>query len=240
MSGDNIYINMAQQKKKKKAEPINWTKIGAISIAVLFAAMMALSLLGTGWIGGLRAIQPGDGVVIDYTLYNDDGIPVLTTSDQVMADAERDNIFVYLSGPIQVTAGYAPADDTIAIPHRYAGISPFALFRTEFKAIADSVIGHRERDRITVPFTFEDPDSPLAREMTFDQFKEIGGDIETVQIGELVPLGFADSPTIALDGVEPDVKTRFAYVMAMTDDTITLRYGYSHAVVTIHSVRAVS
>ncbi|MBR1368629.1 hypothetical protein RJ53_03555 [Methanocalculus chunghsingensis] len=231
---------MAQQKKKKKAEPINWTKIGAISIAILFAAMMALSLLGTGWIGGLRAIQPGDGVVIDYTIYNGEGIPVLTTSDLVMADAEGDGVFVYLSGPIQVTAGYAPADDTIAIPHQYGGISPFALFRTEFKAITDSVIGHRERDRVTVPFTFEDPDAPLTREMTLEQFEGIGGDFETVQIGDLVPLGFADSPTIALDDIEPDVMTRFAYVTAMTDETITLRYGYSHAVVTIQSVRAAS
>lgn len=231
---------MAQQKRTQKPKTVNWTQIGAIAIGVLFVAMMVLSSLGTGWIGGLRTIQPGDGVVIDYTIYTDDGIPVLTTSEAVMKQAEDVGVFVYLSGPIQVTAGYVPTEDLIPIPSAYSGVSPFALFRTEFKTIVDSLEGHRERDSITVPFTFESKDAPLEREMNAEDFEKIGGVFDEVQIGDPVPIGFAESPTIALDDVEPSIMTRLAYVTEKTDEVLTLRYGYAYAVVTVNSVSAAS
>ena len=231
---------MAQQKRTQKAKTVNWTQVGAITIGVLFVAMMVLSSLGTGWIGGMRSIQSGDGVVIDYTIYTRDGVPVLTTSDLVMEQAEKDGFLVYLSGPIEVTAGYTPTEELLPIPSVYSNVSPFALFRTEFKTIVDSLEGHRDSDSITVPFTFENPDASLEREMNAEDFQKIGGDFEEVQVGDLVPIGFAETPTVALDGVEPSIMTRIAYVTEKTDELLTLRYGYSYAVITINSVRASS
>ncbi len=232
---------MAPQRKtsreKKQADPINWTKVGAISIAVLFAVMMAASLLGTAWIGGLRTVQPGDLVVIDYTIYNENDIPVLTTLEVVASEADQ---FVYLSGPIEVSAGYSPNEDIIPIPDRYNSIAPYALFRTEFQEITAAPIGYRERDRITVPFTFESADAPLERDLTVEQIGEMGYEFENLTVGEMIALGFADNPQITLDDVEPDIKLRFAFIKEKTDETVLVRYGYSYAVVTINSVTAIS
>lgn len=232
---------MAPQRKtsreKKQADPINWTKVGAISIAVLFAVMMAASLLGTAWIGGMRTVQPGDLVVIDYTIYNENDIPVLTTQEMIASKADH---FVYLSGPIEVSAGYSLSDDIIAIPDRYNSVAPFALFRTEFQEITSAPIGYKERDRITVPFSFESRDAPLERELTAEQITEMGYEFDELLVGEMIVLGFADSPQITLDDVEPDIKLRFAFIKEKTDETVLVRYGYSYAVVTINSVTALS
>ncbi|HIJ06072.1 MAG: hypothetical protein XE11_0260 [Methanomicrobiales archaeon 53_19] len=235
---------MAPQRKtsreKKQADPINWTKVGAISIAVLFAVMMVASLLGTAWIGGMRTVQPGDLVVIDYTIYNENDIPVLTTQEIVASQEEQAGRFVYLSGPIEVSAGYSPDDDMISIPHRYGTIAPFGLFRSEFETISESAIGYRERDQITVPFTIENPDSPFEREMTAEQITEMGYPFDELSVGDMIILGFADNPQITLDDVEPDIKLRFAFIKEKTDETVLVRYGYSYAVVTINSVTAIS
>lgn len=232
---------MAPQRKtsreKKKADPINWTKMGAIAIAVLFAVMMAASLLGTAWIGGLRTVQPGDLVVIDYTVYNELDIPVLTTQEKVASEADQ---FVYLSGPIEVSAGYSPDDNIIPIPDRNNRTAPFALFRNEFEAITSAPIGYGAGDQITVPFTFENVDEPLERELTAAQISEMDYDFEEITVGEMIALGFADNPQITLDDVEPDIRIRFAFIKEKTDETALVRYGYSYAVVTINSVTATS
>ncbi len=239
-----MYSIMAPQRKtsreKKRADPINWTKVGAISIAVLFAVMMAASLLGTAWIGGMRAVQPGDLVVIDYTIYNENDIPVLTTLEFVASEAEQAGNFVYLSGPIEVSAGYAPADDMVEIPHRYGNIAPFALFRTEFQEITSAPIGYKERDRVDVPFTIESQDNPFERELTEEQIGEMGYEFDVLSVGDTIALGFADNPQITLDDVEPDIKLRLAYIKEKTDETVLVRYGYSYAIVTINSVTAIS
>lgn len=235
---------MAPQRKtsreKKKADPINWMKVGAISIAVLFAVMMAASLLGTAWIGGLRTVQPGDLVVIDYTVYNENDIPVLTTLDVVASEAEKAGKFVYLSGPIEVSAGYSPPDDMIGIPDMYGKMEPFGLFRTEFQEITSAPIGYKKGDRVVVPFAIESQENPFERELTEEQIGEMGLPFDELSVGDMIILGFADSPQIALNDTEPDIKLRFAFIKEKTDETVVVRYGYSYAVVTINSVTATS
>lgn len=235
---------MAPQRKtsreKKQADPINWTKVGAISIAVLFAVMMAASLLGTAWIGGMRTVQPGDLVVIDYTIYNENDIPVLTSLETVASQAEQAGNYVYLSGPIEVSAGYSLPDNMIGIPHRDGKMDPFGVFMTEFQEITSAPIGYKERDRVVVPLTVENPENPFERELTEEQMGEMGYSFDELSVGDMIPLGFADSPQVALDGAEPDIKVRFAFIKEKTDDSVLIRYGYSYAVVTINSVTAVS
>lgn len=239
-----MFIIMAPQRKtsreKKQADPINWTKVGAISIAVLFAVMMAASLLGTAWIGGMRTVQPGDLVVIDYTIYNENDIPVLTTLEVVASEAEQAGNYVYLSGPIEVSAGYSLPDDMIGIPHRYGKMAPFGLFRTEFQEITSAPIGYKERDRVVVPFAIESPENPFERELTEEQMGEMGYPFDELSVGDMIILGFADSPQFALNDTEPDIKLRMTFIKEKTDETVLVRYGYSYAVVTINSVTAIS
>jgi hypothetical protein len=56
----------------------------------------------------------------------------------------------------------------------------------------------------------------------------------------MIILGFADSPQIALNDTEPDIKLRLTFIKEKTDETVLVRYGYSYAVVTINSVTAIS
>ncbi|RQD82370.1 MAG: hypothetical protein D5R96_05140 [Methanocalculus sp. MSAO_Arc2] len=230
---------MAQQKKTRKKQEINWAKLGAIAFAVLLAAAMVLSLLGTAWIGSFRAVEPGDSIVIDFTVYADEGIPILTTSERVWTSAPvPDDHLVYLTGPIEVTAGYTTAEEMVPIPHRFGQIPPFALLNPEFKTIVESPIGHRERDQITVPFTFETPDVGLDVTLSPQEFQDIGYSYDDVRVGDQILLGFAKSPEILLDDdAKSESMIRPSYVIEKTNESVTLRYGYSHVVITINSIR---
>ena len=48
-------------------------------VCVLFVGLMIVSGMGTGWITIFTSVKPGDTVVIDYTLYDAAGKPIVTT-----------------------------------------------------------------------------------------------------------------------------------------------------------------
>ena len=77
------------EKKKKEESKKKWTKIGLIILAVLFVVVMVVSSMGTNWITGLAPIRAGDSVVIDYTIYDAAGNPLVTTSQQVYQQAAQ-------------------------------------------------------------------------------------------------------------------------------------------------------
>jgi hypothetical protein len=68
----------------------------------------------------------------------------------------------------------------------------------------------------------------------------MGYPFDELSVGDMIILGFADSPQIALNDTEPDIKLRLTFIKEKTDETVLVRYGYSYAVVTINSVTAIS
>ena len=67
------------EKKKKEASTKKLTKIIAVIAGILFVVLMVVSAMGTSWITSFATVKPGDSVVVDYTIYNTNGYPLITT-----------------------------------------------------------------------------------------------------------------------------------------------------------------
>ena len=72
---------MGAKKQAVKSKKV-WIKALAIIAGVLFVVLMVVSAMGSSWISSLATIKPGDVVVLDYTLRDAQGTPILTSNQQ--------------------------------------------------------------------------------------------------------------------------------------------------------------
>ena len=79
-------------KKQKEASQKRWKKVLFIIAAVLFVVVMVVSSMGSHWITGLAPVKAGDAVVIDYTIYDAAGNPVVTTSQELFKQVQHQRV----------------------------------------------------------------------------------------------------------------------------------------------------
>ena len=72
-------------KKKKEESTKLVSKILIVCVCVLFVGLMILSGMGTGWLTIFTSVKAGHTVVIDYTLFDAAGKPIVT-SEKSMYD----------------------------------------------------------------------------------------------------------------------------------------------------------
>ncbi len=77
------------EKKKKEESMKTIKKVLIVGACVLFVALMIISGMGSSWLVMFTSVKPGDSVVIDFTLFDAGGKPIVTsektTYDQVLA-----------------------------------------------------------------------------------------------------------------------------------------------------------
>ena len=64
-------------KKQKEAMVKRVKQVIVVGACILFVALMILSGMGSGWLTMFTTVKPGDSVVVDYTLNDIYGNPVL-------------------------------------------------------------------------------------------------------------------------------------------------------------------
>ena len=74
-------------KKQKEAMIKTVKQVLVVGACVLFVVLMVLSGMGSGWLTMFTVIKPGDTVVLDYTMYDINGNPLLTSSQQTYTKA---------------------------------------------------------------------------------------------------------------------------------------------------------
>ena len=66
-------------KKKKEDSTKLVSKILIVGVCLLFVGLMVLSGMGSSWLTIFTSVKAGDTVVIDYTLFDAGGKPIVTT-----------------------------------------------------------------------------------------------------------------------------------------------------------------
>ena len=106
------------EKKKKDASTKLWKKILIVGACVLFVVLMIVSGMGSGWLSIFTVVKPGDTVVIDYTFFNAEGNPILTTDQQLYVKTASTGSRLVLSRQISIAANQSLTRDR-SIPCRY-------------------------------------------------------------------------------------------------------------------------
>ena len=236
-SMDTMYFLMKSDKKgktdKKKSGGMDWKKAALIIVGVLFAVTMIVSSLGTGWLVGLKAIQAGDSVVVEYTLRDSYGRPALTATERTYTPAYENSELVWYTGPLSLIAGGTTGEVVAPVPafRDDYGEADFALFGQEQNQIAAGLPGMKQGE--TRRITLTDTDQ-FRQDITGEQFDGMGGNFSVARIGDQFPLAFMTS-IVEDNDQNTTVKyaVRTAYVTGKTDQNISISYAYPVADISI-------
>jgi hypothetical protein len=221
-----------QMNKKKtsgqKSKKTSWnaTKIAMMVFGVGFVVVMILGSLGMGWLTGLHPATTGDSVIIDYTIQDNQGLPVLTSNPTTFnATLKQGRLCIltnYLTIPVNATSGtvvYTFPDST--------GTAQVGLFSSEYNSIAKGLSGMKDLD--TKEVSFPDKDN-LTWNMSVKDFQAIGGNYTSARRGDEVLMNFAKNPEINVDNTTPTPDNyyyRIGYIKDKTADGVVIDFGYS-------------
>jgi hypothetical protein len=227
-------------KKEKKTEIFPWKKVFVIAVGVLFIAMMVLSAMGMSWLQSFRTVMANDTVTIDYTLRDTLGQPVLTTDQNLYQTTIGRGYPVFLTTPLTVRAGYIgnPPFTGVKADNYYISRSGqeirFGLLGEELDEVDAGVLGMKTGEMKTIHFTFNDS---LIIPMNNYEFTAMGGNFTATSVGDLVPIGFSETPMVegqkGFNSTPTNAVLRIATVINKTTDAIEVQHRYPSADITV-------
>ncbi|HUK38032.1 MAG TPA: hypothetical protein VLV30_02830 [Methanomicrobiales archaeon] len=229
-------------KKEKKRDIFPWKKVFVIAVGVLFVAMMVLSAMGSSWLSSFRTVMVNDTVTIDYTLRDSSGQPVLTTDQSLYQAAVTRGYLTFLTTPLTVQAGHigSPAYTGVKADNYYTSRQgeqiQFGLLGLEIDEFDTAVLGMKTGESKTIRFGFADP---LTINMSENEFTAMGGNFSAVSTGDLIPIGFSETPVLGGDvnATPTNAVWRIATVVNKTDSEIVVDHRYPTADITVREFK---
>ena len=222
-------------KKQKEASEKRWKKILLIIAAVLFVVVMVVSSMGSHWITGLAPVKAGDTVVVDYTIYDAAGVPIVTTSQAVFKQAYSNNMSILYAKQLSMTANQSLKTALYPIPVYIAenggSYDEFALYNPEYNAISHAVVGMRANDKKRVDLTTSISMSKLfSREI----LNESHVNINNLQVGDVLAMAVSENASATASNTSATY-IRLAQVTRISDTGAVIDFGYPYADITLTS-----
>ncbi len=227
-----------RHKSEEKVEKTNWLKVGGIILCVVMAVFMVVSMFGTSWLSIFSLAKPGNTALVDYTIYDNQERPVVTT-DQRYFTNEHEGVTL-LASPLTVKVNITTNEDMVPVqvsnPYNQYGLIDFLVFGPELDAISTAITGMKLGETKTIDFPWAES---MVRTMSEEQFANISGSsYENAKVGEQVPIAFTGSPQINLDNSTPSSYLRTSTVIARDNGNVTLSYGYPKVSITLTQLNA--
>ena len=239
---------MKKEKKSSKSKKSSMEKILLVSVCVILALWMILSGMSTSGLVGIlqtfKTVKANDSVTIDFTLRDANGQPVITSDQNLYQTAVTQGYPAFLTQSLTVRAGYTgnPAYTALGAENYYlsrSGIQEnFGIFGLELDELDVAVIGMKVGDTKTIHFNFTDP---LIMTLKDYEFNAMGGNFTSAEVGDIIPLGFSETPMI--QGLQGSNSTptnpviRLGTVINKTADSIEIQHRYPSADITVKAIQ---
>jgi hypothetical protein len=223
-------------KKKKEESTKLVSKILIVGVCLLFVGLMILSGMGSSWLSIFTVVKPGDTVVIDYTLYNAGGNPILTTDQQLYVKTASTSGGLVLSKQISLTANQTLPRSLYPV-QIYTSDSgwtkQFAIFSPEYDAISNGIVGMKmnEQKRISIP-----SGNSMTQEWTTDQLMLNKVNISDINIGDILAMGVSDNPEAEVSNTSAITYIRTGEITQKTQSGVVVDFGYPVAEVRVVSI----
>jgi hypothetical protein len=223
-------------KKKKEESTKLVSKILIVCVCLLFVGLMILSGMGTSWLSIFTVVKPGDTVVIDYTLYNAGGNPILTTDQQLYVKTASTSGGLVLSKQIAITANQTLSRSLYPVQIYTSGSgwgNQFAIFSPEYDAISTGIVGMKmnELKRISIP-----SGNSMTQEWTTDQLMLNKVNISDISIGDVLAMGVSDNPEAEISNTSAITYVRTGEITQKTQSGVVVDFGYPVAEVRVVSI----
>jgi len=172
-------------EKKKKEDSMKTVKqVLIVGACVLFVVLMVISGMGTGWLTIFTSVKQGDSVVLDYTLFDAAGNPIVTsekaTYDQALAQGRE----IFGSKQLTIISNQTMEKPIYPVPvyaSSGSSVKQLAIFPWEFNAISTGIVGMKvnEQKRITISSNMS-----MTQSMSSADLATIKLDLNNVSIGD--------------------------------------------------------
>ena len=226
---------MGTKKQAEKSKKL-WIKVLAVLAGVVFVFLMVFSAMGSSWITSLASIKPGDVAVIEYTLQDAHGNPIVTTNQQLYTQISSKGYGIYYSKPITITANQTLTSRLFPV-QVYTSSSgwtnQFAVFSNEYDSISLGIIGMHAHSEKTISLSNS---MPLTQFWSAQQLAKSNLTVSSIQIGDLIPLGVSSNPQASQTNSTSDQYVRIGEVSNKTADGITIDFSYPTVDITVDSI----
>ena len=218
---------------KKGDSTKSWAKMFLVLGCILFVGVMIITSLGTNWLVTMNPAKTGDTAIIDLTIRDSQGRPVLTTNARIFNTSYENGEVVWYTNPLTMAVNSTSTEMISPLPvYRYDyGEASFALFGDELSQISSALEGMKQGGSEKI--VFENTDQ-LQRDMTPEQFAQMGGNITTAVPGDQLLLAFTTNPMLNMDdNSTPEYAIRTSVIAGKTGENVTVNYGYPSADISI-------
>lgn len=219
---------MSKKRKEPRKKDSDWQKTlsRAFIVIILFACVIGFSL-STSFFSIFQTAEAGDYVIVDYTLYYEDGFPIISSDPYLVEDAYANGLPVAYTNPLILQVGSLQDETTIPVDvyHYYLGNAQYALLDLELDSMSSDVEGMHVNDIRRIDLEFA---PTLTYEMNAEEFDSIENlNFSDAEIGMLMFRKVYLSDNTGLDN-QTEIY-RPSVIIDKTNDTATLRYGYALA-----------
>lgn len=213
-------------KKKKEETTKLVSKILIVCVCVLFVGLMILSGMGNSWLTIFTSVKAGDTVVIDYTLFDAAGKPIVTTEQSTYDQAVAQGSGVFGSKQITITANQTmekPIYSIMVYPSNGGKVQQLALFSSEYNALSSGIIGMRVNEQKRIPISSNIP-------MTYDWSAERLAlnkiNLSDITIGDSFFMGVSDNPEAAANNTSANSYLRIGEVANKSPEGVVVDFSF--------------
>ncbi len=225
------------QQKTSKNDTAPWMKWAYVGVALLVAVAMVGTYLAPMF-EKKQTAQIGNTAVIDYTILSEDGRPLITTDQNLLAsEYEKGNGNILLTQRLEMPVGGQVSGENIAVlPVVHPPeISDFGLLGFETNAISAGLVGMQAGETRTISFSYGAND--FEKNLSEEDVQSLGFNLTDWEVGELMLLGLTASPDIPLGNETNETPAlRFGEVIDTTLDSVTIKYRYGSARITLNGI----
>jgi hypothetical protein len=213
-------------KKKKEESTKLVSKILIVCVCVLFVGLMILSGMGTGWLTIFSSVKSGDTVVIDYTLFDAAGKPIVTTEKSTYDQAVAQGSGIFGSKQITITANQTmekPIYSILVYPSNGGKVQQLALFSSEYNALSSGIIGMRvnEQKRITIS-----PNTTMTYDWSAERLALNKINLSEITVGDSFFMGVSDNPEAAANNTTASAFLRIGEVTKKSPEGIVVNFSF--------------
>ncbi len=225
-------------KKQKEAMMKKVKQVLVVGACVLFVVLMVLSGMGSGWLTMFTVVKPGDKVIVDYTFYDANGNPLLTTNQQKYTQLASKGQNIVFGRQLSVTAGQnlTRALYPVQIYTSEGGwTQEFALFGTEYNSVSATLVGMRtgEQKRVQVA------NGSIVQQWPREQIEQKIS-MDNLNVGDILTMGVSDNPEEMATNTSATVYTRIGVITEKTSEGILVDSGYPSIDISVTAINPTS
>jgi FKBP-type peptidyl-prolyl cis-trans isomerase 2 len=223
--------------KKKNAEWVKLvSKLFIVGACLLFVGLMILSGMGNSWITMFNSVKSGDTVVIDFTVYDAAGKPVVTSDQAAYNKAMSQGQDIFASKQLSISANQTMVKSIYGIPgydSTGSGAKQLAIFSSEYNAISSGIIGMKVNDqkRIAIP-----SDNMMKNELSVEQLAISKINLTDVSIGDRFFMGVSDNSETVTNTTKANTYLRIGDITSKSPEGVVVDLNYPSIEVRVVSI----